>query len=456
MSLLEQLRSGLAGLRQRLSHDDRPAPGSAPSEGAIVHEILDPGFLKARLERVRRDGAGLISDEQYARMFSDLEEGEASPVSGADPSEGSQAYLPRSPGVSVLQSTLNDCIVSRADELLKELPFGHRSYAEFGLEDGDDMFRQFGPCDIHWVESVLSKGLTVLEGDAKFVDDRAPQVQFADDARFVVVGDWGTGLPGARAVGDQMAQHVRTGRKEGQEVHVLHLGDVYYSGWKEEYESRFMPYWPVRSADERVPSWALNGNHDMYSGGHGYFGYLLRDPRFAGQMGSSYFCLQNSHWQLLGLDTAFVNADLAGNQAAWVAEKLRESDRKTMLLTHHQPFSAYNPKLKPPFLKRLQPAFAVRPLDAWLWGHEHRCYVYDDYYAPYLKFGSCIGHGGVPVLLDATTPPKVRWRAEGYEAHGSDKWQRFGFAVLDFHGAEIEIRYYDQTGGKPVFETTTS
>jgi hypothetical protein len=453
MSARERFEGALAAIRSYLSQRRHPVPGSDPAEGAIVHEILDPGFLKARLEKVRREGDGLLSDERYAKMFSDLEQAEASPVSGADPSQGSQAYLPRSPAISILQSTLNDCVLSRADELLKRLPFGHRSYAEFGLADGDDMFRQFGPCDARWVESVLSKGLTLLEGDVKFIDGRAPQVTFADNARFVVVGDWGTGLPGARAVGRQMAGHVRAGRKQGREVHLLHLGDVYYSGWKEEYESRFMPYWPVRSAAEGVPSWALNGNHDMYSGGHGYFGYLLRDPRFAAQNGSSYFCLQNSHWQLLGLDTAFVNADLVGNQAEWVTEKLRESDRKTMLLTHHQPFSAYDPELKPPLLERLQPAFAVRKLDAWLWGHEHRCYVYDDNYAPYLKFGSCIGHGGVPVLLDDHTPPKVRWRAEGYEPHGDYKWQHFGFAVLDFHGAEIEIRYYDQTGGKPVFET---
>jgi hypothetical protein len=67
-----------------------------------------------------------------------------------------------------------------------------------------------------------------------------------------------------------------------------------------------------------VLCWALNGNHDRYSGGHGYFGYLLHDPRFRGQWRgasadhtlSSYFSLENEDWQLLGLDSAYLNHDL--------------------------------------------------------------------------------------------------------------------------------------------------
>jgi Calcineurin-like phosphoesterase len=434
-----------AALRRRLA-------GSAPAphrDGPIVHEVLDPAFLHTQLEEVKGAGAGLLSDEQYEKMFASLKNAEASPVSGADATQGEQAYLPRSPAVSLLQSTLTDCITSRFEDLVKPLPPGKRSFADFVLRE-EDVFRKFGPCDACWVESVISKGLSLLEKKPDFVD-APPQVPIAGNARLVVVGDWGTGLPGAQAVGKEMAKKIQEGKRQNREVHVLHLGDVYYSGWKEEYEARFMPYWPVRSATEGVPSWALNGNHDMYSGGHGYFGYLLRDGRFAGQRGSSYFCLENKDWQLLGLDTAYVDDDLAGRQGEWVAKKQGESKRKTMLLSHHEPFSSFV-EVDPPLLKRLEPAFAERPVDAWLWGHEHLCCTYDPKLKPYLGFGSCIGHGGVPVLLDKkeTLPPGVSWRAPEYELVEGDPWQLFGFAVLDFNGPSIDIRYYSQLGGEPV------
>ncbi len=425
-----------------------PVPNAA---GAVIHEILDPAFLRERLGEIREVGPGLLSDEQYEQMFTELERDRESPVSGADPTQGRQAYLPRSPAISLLQSTLTDCVLSRVEDLVKPLPPDNDSFGDFVLREFD-VFRKFGPCDAGWVESVISKGLSLLGSRPKFVDGRAPEVEIADDARLVVVGDWGTGLTWAQAVGREMAKHVAAAKKEGREVHVLHLGDVYYSGWKEEYRSRFLPYWPVRSADEDVASWALNGNHDMYSGGHGYFGYLLRDPRFAAQNGSSYFCLQNGDWQLLGLDSAYHDEDLAGEQGEWVAKKQMASDRKTMLFTHHEPFSAYTTLKPPPMLGRLEKAFEVRPIDAWLWGHEHLACVYRPRPQPYLRFGSCIGHGGVPVLLEPKEKPhpEVAWRAREHRQIFENLWQLFGFAVLDFDGPGIDVAYYDQRGGEPV------
>lgn len=57
-----------------------------------------------------------------------------------------------------------------------------------------------------------------------------------------------------------MTKAINDGNADGREVHALHLGDLYYSGWKEEYQTRFMPYWPVKSAQGGVSSWSLNGN----------------------------------------------------------------------------------------------------------------------------------------------------------------------------------------------------
>ena len=61
---------------------------------------------------------------------------------------------------------------------------------------------------------------------------------------------------------------------------------------------------------------ALNGNHEMYSGGFGYFKLIL--PAF--EQDSSYFALQNEHWLLVGLDTAYVDHDM-DNDAGGLAER---------------------------------------------------------------------------------------------------------------------------------------
>jgi hypothetical protein len=99
------------------------------------------------------------------------------------------------------------------------------------------------------------------------------------------VGDWGTGLGRARQVAVHMQEEIAGALAEGREAHAIHLGDVYYSGLASEDQRRFLAYWPVTAAQAAsgVTSWSLNGNHDMYSGGYGYFGTLLADPRFAAQ-----------------------------------------------------------------------------------------------------------------------------------------------------------------------------
>ena len=52
----------------------------------------------------------------------------------------------------------------------------------------------------------------------------------------------------------------------------MHLGDVYYSGTEKEVEERFLKVWPTEAA---TINRALNGNHEMYSGGFGYFKLIL-------------------------------------------------------------------------------------------------------------------------------------------------------------------------------------
>ena len=244
-----------------------------------------------------------------------------------------------------------------------------------------------------------------------------------------------------------MSAVLEEGRAGGREQHVIHLGDVYYAGFHDEYDSRFLAHWPVAEGSG-ITSWSLLGNHDMYSGGRGYFHHLLREPRFEQQNGSSFFSLESGAWQILGLDSSYRDADLNGHQPDWVEGRMRDPKKKTMLLTHHQAFSAHD-KVGDLMAQKLAPAFAHRPADAWLWGHEHRCYVYKPDVTDYVHYAACIGHGGVPALLsdeEMQVPPQVAWQLNEFDAVGPDRWLRFGFAVLDFDGPQIQIRYIDHTG----------
>ena len=88
---------------------------------------------------------------------------------------------------------------------------------------------------------------------------------------------------------------------------MVHLGDVYYVGEPGEYSERVLAsgMWPVEAAEkEKIGSWSLNGNHDMYVGGHGYFDKLLREGRFlrwhrdtSGEP-SSFFVIEDAGWQI--------------------------------------------------------------------------------------------------------------------------------------------------------------
>jgi hypothetical protein len=439
------LEQRLKGWFESHLEKERSSSGTRAS-GQIIQQVTDPGFLRDKLKSIQTSaaGTGQLSEAQYSKAFEELDQASQAPP-GAP-------FMARTPTNGIAQSVLSTCIEGRADSLLDAAPGGLEKVAHAVLRTLD-IFREFGPCDPMWIETKIAEGIAMIDHKPPFPAEPAPAVPLAENARVLVVGDWGTGLPGAIAVGRRMREKIDEAR--GREQHVIHLGDVYYSGWREEYEDRFLPYWPVDAGESEVLSWALNGNHDMYSGGHGYFGFLLRDPRFRGHWlptpnehrSSSYFSIENDHWQLLGLDSAYADHDLAGDQARWIAEQLGSPGRRTMLMTHHQPFSAYEP-VGQLMTDQVKSAVGEGKLDAWIWGHEHRCMVYQPDPAPYLSFGSCVGHGGVPRILPDPAPgaPQIKWALETPDESEGNQWGRFGFAVLDFDGAAVRIQYVDETG----------
>jgi calcineurin-like phosphoesterase family protein len=301
--------------------------------------------------------------------------------------------------------------------------------------------------DPGWIQVVGSMITRWRHGRAPFVERPGAPPALAESARIVIVGDWGSGLPRAARVADRIREQLTDPAAEPRQKHVIHLGDVYYGGEQDEYHENFLKPWPVAPGTRDVASYTLNGNHDMYTGGKAYFATGLSDARFAGQGGSSTFVLANEHWQFLALDTSYEDAGLHGDQADWVRQMRTDNPgRKTVLLSHHQLFSAYEAGAHT-LRQKISPVLEEQPIDAWFWGHEHRCMAYRD--LERVRFASCIGHGGIPEYLaeQALSPPKgLVYEYRKQHGTGWQPWNTFGFVVLDVDGPRIEVQYIDEDG----------
>jgi hypothetical protein len=383
-------------------------------------------------------------------------------------------YLSRAPLVSMVQSHIEEALgdagvpdPGEPSSLWSRIV--HTVERDLRMAPGS-----FTPDDPDWYVFIARGVLERLaQGNAPFNQAAAEYDDVAGDARLVVVGDWGTGLPRARNVAALMQERIGEAVTGGRQVHVLHLGDVYYSGLETEDQRRFLDLWPVtqEQADAGVTSWSLNGNHDMYSGGFGYFGTLLSDARFSHQRSpdgkpTSFFRLRSPAWDFIGIDTSWdTDVTSAGQvgvlqdpQDRYVAAVAAQSSRKLVLFSHHQLVSVYDrADLGSTLPAKLAPVLTGNRVTAWWWGHEHRAITYEA--AAGVRYPRCLGNGGVPVLPDPAPPagskPAITWHSTRSVREDGQERTRFGFAVLDLQPDRIEVAYVDDDGHIPHTETIT-
>jgi hypothetical protein len=191
------------------------------------------------------------------------------------------------------------------------------------------------------------------------------------------------------------------------------------------------------------------GNHDMYRGGHDYYGTALADSRFAKQNHKSVFALRNANWQFLGIDTTYDDKQISNGQLKWIEDHLDTADnRRTAMLSHHPLWSAYRPHAGEELRQQIGPMLKGGQIDAWFWGHEHRCLVYKP--RDGVNFTSCVGHGGIPSYLIAAQkkpyPPDLQYDYREHHGNGIEPWNTFGFAVIDLDGRKMRVRYIDESG----------
>jgi Calcineurin-like phosphoesterase len=327
---------------------------------------------------------------------------------------------------------------------------------------------RFESCDPLWFETWLEYERTLLLRREHFYRRHASLDDFVlpalpDDATVALLADWGTGMPDAQALLEQVASFHPDA--------IFHLGDIYYSGTPHEVRAHFLDVVDRVFPGGRPRLFSLAGNHDRYSGGEGYRQLLeaLGQP-------ASYFCLRTRSWQFLAMDTGLHDRNpraLSGNvtrledtEAAWLLDKVRRAGegsptgrRGTVLLSHHQLFAfasvgrdaqgrplAVNPDLYAVF------APVLGEVDLWFWGHEHNLLLY----APYagLARGRCLGAGAVPnivheqhnrprpglvLLPGASAPPHT---LPGTRLGNDGVVENHCFAILRLEGPRLTVRYY--------------
>jgi hypothetical protein len=464
-------------LRKIAPFPDRPARGAAMPPPHNLRQDFVHRQLSHALDHLRRLGDdevrmpdGATAPPETVRMAR-----EAIAASLRTEAPPAADYYSRSPVVSLAQSA-----------------FDEQSREERARAEADD-----GPV-VGIVTSILGR---LFRRRHDFVDTPA-RAGLDAAARLVLISDWGSGRTDAENVAEQTKAFLH----DDVPTHLVHLGDTYYSGTKEEARRNILDGWPVGADDPGgVRSWSLNGNHDMYSGGHGLFEVTLADPRFAGQRvdggaTTSWFVLSGDDWNVIGLDTAwrhteldvrgdqlFVEGDLGHLHGSQVDELLRcarEPGKRLLVLSHHQLYSAYDDHRiafgpdrsdTTPLQDELKPVLDEREIDAWFWGHEHDCLAYEQGFGG-VGAARAVGHGAVPtpVRHTAATPlgsdhPPFVVKPDSYDGAAAAlralAWEyrdgqrkaplmcKRGFAVLDLDGPALTVRYVDEAGEVWLTET---
>jgi len=288
------------------------------------------------------------------------------------------------------------------------------------------------------------------------------RIRIPDRATFALFGDWGAGEL-SRPCLDIAAYIAGTLAPDCS----IHLGDVYYTGNDGNEKTRLVEGFP----GGRAGSFTLNSNHEMYPGAEAYFGVALASPLFAAQRGTSYFALENDHFVVVGLDTAY-NADywglyLSGElkdgsggafdsvQLAFLNE-LAKSGKQLVIVSHHTGLSLDGTSfttLWHDVMGALAGTESARLPVYWYWGHAHNGAVYEtvtDAQTGIVVEPRVIGHAAVPytVATDLTGSSRVAWSETTY-ASGHRGPVLNGFLALTLDGAGLEETMIDQRGGKP-------
>jgi len=292
-----------------------------------------------------------------------------------------------------------------------------------------------------------------------------------------LLSDWASDTEEAMRIADMA----------GIQDYSIHMGDTYYTGSASEIADNFDDEKGAAWKYGNIGSFAMLGNHEMYSGGDSYFTSLLpfmglyygddRKPKI--KQKASFFCLENNFWRIIALDTGYDSLkgifrtgnnhlELGDKQIAWLTNIVfaNPADKRGIIfLSHHQPHSAFEGEFRKP-IEALTPLIGSNRNVLWFCGHEHRMAMYG--ISP-LKWNSgyylrCIGHAGMPV--EFKNVERSDRNLVLYDARVKRTINRFilkdiqighnGFVVLRLHNELLTADYYDDDRDPGPLQTNVS
>jgi hypothetical protein len=299
--------------------------------------------------------------------------------------------------------------------------------------------------------------------------------------QIAIAGDWATGTEESATIAALMI--------DKHPDYTIHLGDVYYVGDEDEIQENCFGasehgfdgvMWPHGSKG----SFAMNGNHEMYANGKPYFTSFLPSlgiPDRSGQI-ASFFCFEASTWRIIALDTGynsvgipilsqipglnhipFIGGDchLEDKLMNWLRTvvKPNQSPKPTLLLSHHQYFTAFKGQqsyTKP--AKQMMEFFKDQEV-LWIWGHEHRMAIYDKFAedGAFTAYGRCLGHSGMPA--DTGDPndnaPVQFYDSRTHQLEDGSTVGENGYLLLTINHETLTLDYRDINDKQVYIESFT-
>jgi predicted phosphodiesterase len=342
----------------------------------------------------------------------------------------------------------------------------------------DFVTRHYATADLlGWMQCVLRYVDYYVAAHRKpsYIDwaDRSPQdinfgvieYRLPAKSRVLLIGDWGTRMS------DNVAM-LRQGLATFKPDAIIHLGDVYYSGTQFECKEnvlRVMDDLVAELGITRPPFFTIPGNHEYYSGGVGFYDIIASvNSGIAGCLQrASYFCLrtEDDAWQFLGMDTGYNDRDpvhhvapgLQPSETRWQLDKLTHFPGSTVMLSHHQLFSAHD-KLSDgstPYLNESLSSIFRTYFDriaVWYWGHEHNFVVFKDGQCG-LNKGRLVGCSAYEETSEED-PYEIKFPAVSYAPAmkqlglspyqgGLKQYYNHAMAILDVAPDKIVASYYE-------------
>lgn len=310
-----------------------------------------------------------------------------------------------------------------------------------------------------------------IKYDDKFINESIDPncYKIPNTCKIILLCDW--------AIGTKQAYDVISKINKLNPDYLIYLGDVYYSGTKNDYDTNFFK--PLENLNKSTKIFFIPGNHDYYSGSKGIYYCLDKIGQNA-----TYFSIYNDYFQFEGFDTGYndsntfngsnllnksnyTNTYIVEKENEWHSHRInvaRELKRKIIFLTHHPPITYNDPQYYdltiparptiPINYQLLDQVYNhIEDINLWFFGHIHGFNVFENYNYKDKTIKGCrlIGNG-------SCQSNNFQIESTGKPSYESDKYPiptilpifpnlletevNAGFVLLDLSNSSNNVYYY--------------